>query len=136
MQNRQHQKENLDTVTPSKKILIKCFDSYISVKEEIDGEFISLRKLGEEKFKYDDGFWKWFKKKIRYQNELLSFDVVSDMEDFNIDSDINVVEFNLSKEEIILEKPLLSTHAIPKKPIKKESLSEYYTNKTKLFRGE
>jgi len=136
MQNRQHQEEQIDTTTPSKKILIRCFDDYISVREEVDGEFISLRKLGEEKFKYDDGFWKWFKKKIGYRNELLSFDVVSDMEDFSIDSEINVALFNLSKEEIILENPLSSTHTMPKKPIKKESLSEYYNNKTKLFRGE
>ena len=120
----------------SKKILIRYFDSYISVQEEeVEGEFVSLKKFGEKHFKYDNNFWQWFKKKIGYDNEPLSFDVISDVEDFTIDSEINVVEFNLSKEEIILEKELPLNKKSPKELPKKESLSEYYANRTKLYQG-
>jgi hypothetical protein len=129
-------KEEKKIDVASKRIFIRCFNSYISVKEEeIDGSFVSLKKFGEESFKFEDDFWQWFKKKIDYDNELLSFDVISDIEDFTIDSEINVAEFNLSKEEIIEKKQLSTNKKHPKTPPKRESLSEYYANKTKLYQG-
>jgi len=67
------------------KFIIYFIDGFISVYYGDD--FIPLKYEGEEKFKYSEDFWEWFKKKIEYSKEGLSFIVISDKE-FKIPEDI------------------------------------------------
>jgi len=73
------------------KFVIYLIDRYISVYRFDDGNMIALRYEGEERFPYSDDFWEWFKKKIDYNNEELSFVVVSDVE-FEISGDIVIAK--------------------------------------------
>jgi hypothetical protein len=49
----------------------------------------TLKKEGEEVFEFDTSFWEWFKDKIDYNNEELSFVIITDT-DFEIDNSIKI----------------------------------------------
>jgi len=141
--------------------LIELQKNKISLSEyDSDSKnFTKIKKNGEvwQEFVPRE-FWQWFQKKVEYDDEKLSFAIISDSETFVIDetielSKINFVEdkqniFQLLLNEINQTQKLLfiphfdyitpkkQMKTTPKKPIKKESLSEYYANKTKLLRGK
>ena len=137
--------------------LIKLKEHKVSLLE-YDNEtnsFKVLKKNGEEwqEFK-KESFWQWFKKKISYDNETVSFVVISD-EELEIDSSINIakIHFVETHRSIVksLSKELLSgtkLYFVPMYDLEKQnitkkesspppnnSLSEYYTNRTKLHKG-
>ena len=66
--------------------LLKYVNTHISIAEyeDEDDKFIPLSKKGEESWHYDSSFWEWFKKKIEYDDEELSFIIVTDKQDFSI----------------------------------------------------
>ncbi len=64
--------------------LVKFVDGYISTFEYEDDKFVPLTNKGERSWSYDPSFWSWFKKKIEYDGEELSFIAISDQEDFCI----------------------------------------------------
>ena len=49
----------------------------------------TLKKEGEKVFEFEPSFWEWFKDKIDYNNEELSFVVITDI-DFEIDNSIKI----------------------------------------------
>jgi len=49
----------------------------------------TLKKEGEEVFEFEPSFWEWFKDKIDYNNEELSFVIITDT-DFEIDNSIKI----------------------------------------------
>ena len=78
-------------------------DSYFIfyVNEDISLYICSKNELkiksfeGEESQKYDkQKFWEWFKEKVEYEKEPLSFVVISDKKEFNIPDDIKIAEKN------------------------------------------
>ncbi len=79
------------------KFIIYLIDDFISVYG-FETEPIPLKKEGEEKFKYSSDFWEWFQEKIDYNNEELSFIVVTNREDFAISKKIKLAETNYIKE--------------------------------------
>jgi len=136
--------------------LLKYVDEKIALMEFENNQFNYIKKNGEEWQPFDkEQFWQWFKKKISYNDEKLSFIIISDTDTFTIDSTIQLSTTNsiqhkreiasLLTDELIAKTQL---YYIPeckiatpqkvkkKQPIaKKGTLSEYYTNKTKLYRG-
>jgi len=77
--------------------LIHLVKNQISVSEYDNGILSTLKNKGEIKSDYNETkFWIWFKKKIEYDNEALSFVVITDDKEFNIpqDSEITISEVN------------------------------------------
>lgn len=67
------------------KFLIVLKDGNISISKYINAEFEVIKHEGEVKQKYDfNSFWLWFKDKIEYTDEELSFVVVTDNKEFCI----------------------------------------------------
>lgn len=87
------------------KFLIVLIDGKVSVSYCEDGEIVVLKNEGEEEWEFDENeFWEWFKEKIDYSNEELSFVVVSDR-DFKIDKSIKLNKINaFEKDELCKEK--------------------------------
>jgi len=88
--------------------LIIYIKNKIEVSEYIDNKRLEkLRYRAEIKQNYDETeFWKWFKKKIDYDNEELSFIVITDEKDFNIpqNSKITISEVNkISQNQDIID---------------------------------
>lgn len=75
--------------------LIKYINDEISVFENNDGSLEILKKYGEEvqAFCHDD-FWKWFKTKIGYKKQSISFVILSDKDEFLIDDKITIAQEN------------------------------------------
>jgi len=132
--------------------LIKYLANKIFIAEFDKDGFSPLKHKGEEWQKYDSNFWQWFKDKICYENEELSFALISDSEDFAFDKNLNIakvnqIEFNLKAHSSIvkdssmrlklsflpeLNKKPKDSKSLEKNQIKKNSLAQFYVNKTKL----
>ena len=140
--------------------LIKLIENKISLSEyDSDTKiFEKIKKNGEIWQEFEEGeFWRWFQKKIDYEEEELSFAIVSDRETFAINPMIQLSKINFVKNRSDISQLLMSEidantqlyfiphfenttqkkqiKITPKKQIKKESLSEYYANRTKLYQG-
>ena len=122
-------------------------DEKIAILRCENNEFIPIRYEGEEFVDFKDNFWEWFKGKIEYQNEPLSF-VVLNKSSFFIPNDIklksknnfciekidfeyeNILSFpkvNLPQKKVKKLKPL-------KKEIKtKKTLIDFYKEETKRY---
>ena len=91
--------------------LIKLKEYQVSLLE-YDNEtnsFKVLRKNGEAWQKYrENDFWQWFKKKIAYDNEPLSFIIDTDVP-VSIDSSLRISEKNAFEEYIEDIVPFLDT---------------------------
>lgn len=84
-----------------KKYFIKYVNKEISVFEVEDYEYIRLRKKGEKSWNFETSiFWEWFKDKIEYENQPISFVVVYD-DEFKIDDSINLSKNNSFKKDEI-----------------------------------
>ena len=67
--------------------LINYVDEEISVSFYGQKSFEILKNKGENRWQYQDNFWNWFKNKISYDNEEISFIIITNSE-FSIDKDI------------------------------------------------
>jgi hypothetical protein len=143
---------------------IKYIHNEISVQERRDDKFHYIKKNGEKDFPFEsDIFWRWFKEKIAYREELeLSFVVLTDQDDFAIDDTISLAKKNhfltdsLAIEEIQEQSAGLKIHTFPKmadftaieasnagrKPDKTHdntgegTLAEYFRKETKTYRSK
>ena len=80
-------------------------DNKISVSSDDNGVLNFLKYRGENHQDYDEtNFWYWFKEKIAYQNQKLSFVVITDQKDFSIPSEITLSEQNPIIENKNLQK--------------------------------
>ena len=88
--------------------IIKQIKSSISVAEYQDELLQPLKKDGEELWEYDKNFWEWFKEKIAYNNEKLSFVVITDKDSFEIDSSLHLSSINqVAKKQDLIDEILL-----------------------------
>lgn len=145
--------------------IITVVENRVKVQEYADGTLTLLKNRGEEEQTYNElKFWSWFKQKIEYKDEELSFVVVTDDEAFLIpatseiklhktsvldnDSYINSEIISLSKGLFVLSfpqrvAPALKSKKEPQKPEPKEEepLSEnavagYFRQQTQEFKNE
>ena len=127
-------------------------DEKIAILRCENNEFIPIRYEGEEFFDFKDNFWEWFKEKIEYQNEPLSF-VVLNKKEFYISEDIKIKETNekfcfskisyriendtiltFPKVELDLEKIEKRIKSLKKDiPLSKKTIAEIYKEKTKRY---
>ncbi len=123
----------------------------ISISQYNDGNWVVLKNRGEELQVYHEGkFWQWFLEKIEYQQEKLSFVIVTDNKDFIIPdsssillNDLNpmlqdeVFHGNLSRKSqgyFILcfpQRECLDVQAVISEP-KKEHAEQHLKEKTDL----
>jgi hypothetical protein len=137
--------------------IIKQIKDEISVIEYQD-KLEYLKKDGEKKWRYDSSFWEWFKEKIVYDNQELSFIIITDKDNFKIDSSIKISKTDtISKNQSLINEalalkennkiffypPLKSsvTKSSPQKPkksntkpIKKGNIADFFREKTKDYR--
>lgn len=87
------------------KYLIVLLDSKITVSTCENGELSPLKREGEEEQKYEkNDFWNWFKEKIEYNNEELSFIVITNQKDFFIDKEITLSQINNFEKDLLCKK--------------------------------
>ena len=122
-------------------------DNKVAVYLCEDKEIINLRYEGEEFFEFDENFWNWFKKKIDYQGETLSF-IILNRDNFSIPNDVKLKEKNeFCIDEIDLEFdefisfPKIELKKTKKlKPLKevkhKKTIADIYKEETKRYRSE
>ena len=73
--------------------LIILQNNIISVAECEEGKLLFIKKNGEKELPYKAAtFWEWFKEKIDYESEELSFIVLSDLKEFAIPKDIKIAK--------------------------------------------
>jgi len=72
------------------KFFIKLVNNKVSISQYDNKSLSILKREGEEEFKFDNTFWSWFKEKIDYDNEKLSFIIQTDLDNFKIDKDIKI----------------------------------------------
>ena len=73
--------------------LLVYTNGQISVAACIDDALKVLKYEGETSQRFQkERFWKWFKEKIEYQNEPLSFIVITDQESFAVPEDITIAQ--------------------------------------------
>jgi len=85
------------------KFIIRIQNDIVSVLEVTDSIHEPLTREGEEHFAYSPSFWNWFKEKIDYEGEKLSFIVALDKpSSFAIPEDIQIAE-----ESAFVQMPIL-----------------------------
>jgi hypothetical protein len=85
-----------------RNFVIYSFKENISVYQQIDETLEPLKNKGEIEQNYNsDLFWTWWKKKVEYQDEALSFLVVTDNKEFRIPDDIYIADKNSLSQNII-----------------------------------
>jgi hypothetical protein len=138
---------------------IKCIKENITVFSYIDGEFERLKNNGEKSQNFQEEiFWRWFEEKISYDDEAISFIIITDKKEFKIPNhfklnnsfklDNNLKNFInrylenyflLTKPNIDIPLETLKADKITEKKvsqeIKKGSISEYFINKTKSYKN-
>jgi len=134
----------------------------ISIYEEVDGDIEALKNKGEKEQAYEPKiFWSWWKKKISYDYEEVSFFIVTDREEFPIPHDIIIAEKSTLPQNAInnllrtlpinlrvisipeIKNLKINTKKVVKtKKIKKSenifeqpSLSNYFRSKTRVMKG-
>ena len=82
--------------------VIYSFKENISIYQQIDETLEPLKNRGEIEQNYNpDLFWDWWKKKVDYEDEALSFLVVTDNKEFTLPNDICIAETNSLSQNII-----------------------------------
>ncbi len=77
---------------------IRYIKNRIEVSKYINNNLETLKYLGETEQEYNKTkFWIWFKKKIEYEDEELSFVVVTDNKEFNIPQDSGITISAINK---------------------------------------
>jgi|GEM_PF-5321404 len=108
---------------------IKLFDNQVSLEEELDNEFLPLRKEGEESFEFDDSFWDWFRQKIEYEGEPLEFIINSDRE-IEFDSSLNITNIEYIKDDTPKEVKIKQEEIIKKQT----PLAKFFIDKIKEYK--
>lgn len=145
--------------------IIKLIKGRVVVSEYAEGSLTVLKNRGEKEQAYHESkFWSWFKQKIEYKDEQLSFVVITDNEEFLIpassninlhqtsaldnDSYINDAIISMSHGLFVLSFPQRSTLHVQKeiekvqeKEIQEEPLSEnalvsYFRKQTQGYKYE
>lgn len=117
-----------------------------------------LKKDGEKSHDFKESeFWSWWRKKFNYNNEKVAFFIITDEDNFEVPSDINLTEkaiWNIEKIKEIAGVDLdsLKTITYPKfdiesipiisnpskekavKKAKKGSIAEYFQSKTEVIK--
>lgn len=131
--------------------IIEISDNLVRVSRVIDGELEIIRFYGESYLAKDD-FWKSFIDKIEYNscNESLAFVVISDEEDFVVDSSIIVSDhfvndngdilrivsdLSISKNVVISSYPRLDIHLVNDRPVKKTD-DDYVVKGEDIFESD
>jgi len=79
--------------------LIKYIDNNITIGRYTGGKFQIIKKNGENAQEYHkDHFWAWFKDKVCYKDEKLSFAVMTNEDSFLFPEDINIAEVHELEE--------------------------------------
>jgi hypothetical protein len=82
--------------------VIYSFKENISIYQQIDETLEPLKNKGEIEQNYNPHlFWSWWKKKVEYQDEELSFLVVTDNKEFRLPDDIGIADKNSLSQNII-----------------------------------
>ena len=85
-----------------RNFVIYSFKENISVYQQIDETLEPLKNKGEIEQNYNsDLFWTWWKKKVEYQDEALSFIVVTDNKEFSLPADICIADKSSLSQNII-----------------------------------
>ncbi len=85
-----------------RNFVIYSFNKKISIYEEIGETLEALKNKGELEQHYDANlFWNWWKKKVGYQDEEISFLVITDNKEFSISDDIFIAHKNSLSQNII-----------------------------------
>jgi len=143
--------------------IIQLENNTITVREYRDGSLRFLKNRGEREQTYNESkFWSWFKQKIEYKGEELSFVVVTDNEAFHIpassqiklhetnvldnDSFINHEIASISHSLFILSLPPFCERKSPQKaeeleiqpeePLGENAIAGYFRKKTQGYKDE
>jgi hypothetical protein len=88
-----------------RSFFINYKDGNISLYEYIDNELIVFKNKGEVEQTYkNDDFWNWWRGKIEYQNEEVSFLIATDQDEFDIPDNIQIATQNILSKKIITKK--------------------------------
>jgi hypothetical protein len=89
--------------------LVKLLDNQISLSEYDSDEktFIKIKKNGEIWQEYTSGFLEWFIDKVKYENEEISFAIISNGKEFNIDGRIKLSKNNELEQDTTILKEIL-----------------------------
>ena len=141
--------------------VINYLDEEISVSFYGEKSFETLKNKGENRWQYQDNFWNWFKNKISYDNEEISFIIITNSE-FSIDKDIllskqhyiinnrgilnnilseignNQIYFypEIEDEEFINETVEDTIKEVKTKVVPKGTLAEYFIKKTTKYKED
>jgi len=111
-------------------------DGSISLYEYRNKELSVFKNKGEIEQTYDpDAFWDWWRDKVEYQDEEISFFIMTDQDSFDIPSDIRISKENILSKKIVHKKrdlnfsglnsiyyPIVKTFSL------KDSLTKKYIN--------
>ena len=144
--------------------IFQLIKNRIIVSEYADGSLTVLKNRGEKEQAYDEvKFWFWFKQKIEYKDEELSFVVITDNEAFLIptsaqinlhqtssldnDSYIDNEIISMSHGLFVLSFPQRSTLPIqkvteeieeekPEETLSENALANYFRKQTQRYKNE
>lgn len=84
--------------------VIYSFNGNVSIYQQIDETLEVLKNRGEEEQNYNAHFfWSWWREKVEYEEEEVSFFVVTDNQEFTIPNDISIANKNSLSQNIINE---------------------------------
>jgi len=88
-----------------RSFFIKHRDGNISLYEYIDEELSIFKNKGEVEQTYEhDVFWNWWRDKVEYQDEEVSFLIATDQDEFDIPDNIQIATQNILSKKIITKK--------------------------------
>jgi len=80
-------------------------DGNISLYEYADDELSIFKNKGEDEQTYEyDVFWDWWRDKVEYQEEEVSFLIATDEDEFDIPDNIKIATQNILSKKIISKK--------------------------------
>jgi len=80
-------------------------DGNISLYEYADDELSIFKNKGEDEQTYEyDVFWDWWRDKVEYQEEEVSFLIATDEDEFDIPNNIKIATKNILSKKIISKK--------------------------------
>ena len=112
------------------------------VKVYDDDREVYIKFEGEEEFPFFPEFWEWFKEKIEYDNEKISFVIVSD-KDIKLPNYFNIAQKSgFEKLPVLLTTKKTKVFSYPKieekievKEVKENSIFEHFLEKAIKKRG-
>jgi len=138
--------------------VISLIDDHITIVEYQKSIQQSIKRNGEESWPYQVDFWDWFRQKISYNHESISFIVITDREGFTIPEDtFNLAQINTLKgchiqkddthrlltfpaldvdDEKKLHTQISGERVCAPSAIKEHSLQRYFIQKTQRYHDE